>query len=159
MNTVAAAPAVVPDGAGEAYWWFGSLAIVQLGAGQTGGRFTCLKVVAPPFLEIPLHVHRNEDETFVILQGSATFRMGESIATAGPGDLVYGPRNVPHGYVVGSDPVHMLHLFTPGGFEEFVRATAELAPNASAPPPGRGLPDPERLAAALAAYGGEILEG
>jgi quercetin dioxygenase-like cupin family protein len=116
-------PRVVPAGAGDTYRWLGSLTTIRLSNEETGGKLAVLYVVAPASLEMPLHIHRNEDETFVLLEGSATFRIGEILLTAGPGDLVFGPRNIAHGYIVGSEILRMVNVLTPGGFEGFIRET------------------------------------
>jgi hypothetical protein len=72
--------------------------------------------------------------------------------TAGPGDFVFGPRNVPHGFkVTGTTPAHTLILVTPGGFERFVKELSEPAGT----PPSR--PDMAKVMAVAANYGVEIL--
>ncbi len=71
-------------------------------------------------------------------------------ATAG--SYVYGPRDIPHGFkVVGSDPVRMLLMWAPAGFEKMV---IDMATDASAAPVP---PDMKKLMAAAAACGVEIL--
>ncbi len=42
-----------------------------------------------------LHVHPY-DETFVVLQGRARFYVGEHVIDAEAGDVVFGPKGVPH---------------------------------------------------------------
>ena len=48
--------------------------------------------------------------------------------TAGPGDFVFGPKNIPHGFkVTGTTPAQMLLLVSPGGFERFTKNLSEPA--------------------------------
>jgi mannose-6-phosphate isomerase-like protein (cupin superfamily) len=52
-----------------------------------------------PSGEGPL-LHRHAyDEIFVLLEGSATFTVGEETVNAVAGDVVVGPANIPHKFV------------------------------------------------------------
>lgn len=42
-----------------------------------------------------LHVHPY-DETFVVIEGSARYTVGETVIDANAGDIVFGPAGVPH---------------------------------------------------------------
>jgi hypothetical protein len=71
---------------------------------------------------------------------------------AGPGDFVYGPRDIPHGFrVIGTAPARMLLMCAPAGFERFVRDLSMPLDAVPAPP------DMAILVAAAAKYGVEIL--
>ena len=51
-----------------------------------------------------------------ILQGRVAFVCDGKWLTAGPGDFVFGPKNIPHGFkVTGTTPAQMLLLVSPGG--------------------------------------------
>lgn len=150
------ARAIAP-GAGPAYWWFGELATIKLPAEATGGAFSLVEVEAPAGLEVPLHVHHREDETFIVTAGTAEFTIGEERVEATAGSVLYGPRGVPHGYVAGPAGALIHYVFTPGGFEGFVPDTGEPARSRTVPPAGRGEPDSERLEAAVARYGVELI--
>ncbi len=60
-------------GDGEAFWGFGSLWTVEATAEQTGGRVSVIEEVSPRGAVTPLHVHRDDDETFYVLEGEITF--------------------------------------------------------------------------------------
>ena len=75
--TPALEPVAVPSGGGEARWWFDGLAVIRATAADTGGQMTILEITEPPDNETPLHVHHREDEGFWILEGSATFEVGD----------------------------------------------------------------------------------
>ncbi len=153
----AIAPIVTPSDAGEARWWLGGLTVIKATAEQTGGLLTVIEITEPPGFEAGLHVHHREDEGFWILEGDATFTIGESTVAARPGDFLFGPRDVPHGYTVGEAGCRILFILTPGGMEELIRATSEPAAQRTLPPPGRGEPDWETLEIAAQAHGCEIL--
>lgn len=63
-----------------------------------GTNVTLIRYVTDVVGEGPtLHVHPY-DEIFTITEGRARFTVGDKIIDAGPGDVVLGPANVPHGY-------------------------------------------------------------
>jgi mannose-6-phosphate isomerase-like protein (cupin superfamily) len=45
-----------------------------------------------------LHLHRDEDEAWYVLDGRLGFRVGDEDLTAGPGEGVLVPRGTPHTY-------------------------------------------------------------
>jgi mannose-6-phosphate isomerase-like protein (cupin superfamily) len=89
-------PLAVGSDEGEAIWWFGSLAVIKASAAATGGATSLIEITAPPNLEGPLHVHHREEEGFYILEGSATFQIGDQTVEAKAGDYLLGPRDIPH---------------------------------------------------------------
>ena len=156
-NEQALQPIAVAEGHGEARWWLGALAVIKATAADTGGRLTVLEVTDPPGAEAPLHVHHREDEAFWILDGRVTFEVAGQTIGATAGDFVFGPRDVPHRYTVGDAGARMLFILTPGGFEELVRATSDPARTLTLPPAAHPMPDEERMAAAQAAAGCELV--
>jgi quercetin dioxygenase-like cupin family protein len=154
-------PMAVPSTEGEARWWSNGLAVVKATAADTGGQMTILEITEPPDNEAPWHVHHGEDEAFWILDGSATFEVGDQTIEARTGDYLLGPRDIPHRYTTGPDGCRMLFIFTPGGFEDLLRAVSRPAENRTLPPAGNGTPlsdaDAERMQAAIQAHGCELL--
>ena len=155
-------PVAVPSGAGEARWWFDGLAVIKATAADTGGQMTILEITERPNGKGPLHVHHTEDEGFWILEGSATFEVGDQTIEARAGDYVFGPRDIPHRYSTGPDGCRMLFIFTPGGFEELLRAVSRPAAGRTLPPAGDDTPpsdeEMQRMQAAIQAHGCEMLE-
>ena len=156
-TTQTLAPALTRAGEGEARWWFASLAEITLTAEQTGGLLSIIEITEPPGSAGPLHVHHREDETFWILDGEVTFEVGGSTIYASAGDVVFGPRDVPHRYTVGDGGCRMLFIMTPGGFEGLVRDMSVPAQSRTVPPPSDQEPDWEHVAAVAKAYGCELL--
>jgi uncharacterized protein YjlB len=81
-------------------------------------------------------VHAEHDEMWYVLEGRFTFALGDRELTAGPGDVVVGPRGVPHTFRADTADARLLDVHMPGGFERFfiqagVPAT-ELVPPAPA---------------------------
>ena len=152
-------PAAASRNEGEAWWWFGSLAVTKLSAAETGGLMSVVEITEPPGAEAPLHVHHREDETFWILEGEVTFEVGDTTVNAGPGDMAFGPRDVPHRYVVGDAGCRMLFVLTPGGFEGAIRAMSTPARSLTLPPASEAPPDLDGLEDTIATYGCEMLAG
>jgi quercetin dioxygenase-like cupin family protein len=151
------APIALQQGEGEALWFLGALGSIKASAGSTAGAAMVSEWRAPRGHGSPLHVHRSEHEWFYVLDGELTFWVGGSVTVAGAGAFVFGPRDVPHTFLVSSDEARFLLVTEPGGFDEFVRAVSEPATAPTLPPPSVQPPSPEELAAAAAAHGIEIL--
>ena len=82
--------------------------------------------------------------------------VGDARVVLKPGDFAFGPRGVPHGYrVAESGPARLLMMTGDRDFAEFVRELSEPAPSDTLPPPSE--PDLERIVAAAARHGIEIL--
>lgn len=77
----------------------------------------------------PRHVHPEQDEWFRPLQGTYRIEVGDEKFLAGPGDLVFAPRGVPHVWThVEDDPGGMLVAFQPAGkMEAFFHAFTKFA--------------------------------
>lgn len=100
------------------------------------GRFALVEHRLPPkVLAAPVHKHTREDEFSFILEGSVGARFGDEEAVAGPGDLVFKPRDEWHTFWnAGETPARLLEIISPGGLEELFRwldrLTEELSPEA-----------------------------
>jgi quercetin dioxygenase-like cupin family protein len=151
-------PFASPSEDGDAFTFFGSLTWFRATGDQTGGALGLIEHIVPPGAGSPWHVHHNEDESFLILDGEILFLVGQEQQriTAGSGTFVFGPRNIPHGFRNdGSAPARMLLQVTPAGFEQFA---ATLCEPASQPASGSGgPPDMGRVMAEAAKYNIEIL--
>ncbi len=139
-----------------AYWSLGELLTLYATAEQTGGAFSLLEERLPKGAEPPPHVHRREDESFLLLDGELTVRVGDETFAAHPGSFVYCPRDIPHLLTVESGEVRMLTLCTPGGVEQLFVELGEPAAARTLPVHGAE-PDVERVVALAAHYGAEVL--
>jgi quercetin dioxygenase-like cupin family protein len=147
----------VSSDAGQARWWFASLAVIKATAADTGGQLTIIEVTEPPGAAAPLHIHHREDEAFWILDGDVTIVVGDTAIEAHAGDYAVGPRGVPHRYTVGPNGCRMLFICTPGGFEDLVLGMSRPAESRTLPPPSEEEPDWAHVAAVATAHGCELL--
>ena len=99
--------------------------VIRASAESTGGAFSIIEEI-PPLVDTPTHVHAREDEIFYVLEGKHVFRVGDEEHEAGPGDLVFAPRGVPHSQRRLEPGVgRLLAMFSPSGFEGFFRELGE----------------------------------
>lgn len=146
---------VLAPGEGEALWWAGQLATLKATAGTTGGTMTVVEIEVAAGYETPLHIHHREHEGFWILEGRATFTVGDQTIEAPVGTYLFGPQDVPHKWAAGPDGVRMLYLFAPSGFEDMIHAMGEPAPERVAPSPV--FEPPENIGELAAEFGVELL--
>jgi quercetin dioxygenase-like cupin family protein len=153
----AVAPIALRAGEGEALWFLGQLVTIKSSSESTAGRVGVTETLAPRGSGSPLHVHHNEDEWFYVIEGELTFWVGGQVITAPAGSFVYGPREIPHTFIVSSEQARFLLVVEPAGFEGFVRALGQPAQQLEIPPPATEPPDVEAMAKLAAEYGIEIL--
>jgi quercetin dioxygenase-like cupin family protein len=67
----------------------------------------------------PRHVHAEHDEMWYVLEGRFTFALGDREFQAAAGDVVVGPRGVPHTFRADTANSRLLDIHMPGGFERF----------------------------------------
>jgi quercetin dioxygenase-like cupin family protein len=159
--TAASTPAVNPialqEGEGEALWFLGTLATIKASSETTAGRVAVIEQLAPQGAGSPLHVHRREDEWFYVTEGALTFWVDGQVIEAPAVSFVYGPRDIPHTFIVSSPQARFLIVTEPAGFERFIRGFGEPAQTLTIPPPSPPPSDLAPLVAAAAEYGVEII--
>ena len=123
---------------------------------DSGNQMSIVEITSPPGDMPPLHVHRTDDEAWVVLESEVSFFAGSSEPVrVAAGGVAFGPKGVPHTYRVESDgSARMLAICTPGDFAAFVIAASEPADRAELPPPPAG-PPTEAEGTALAAPASE----
>jgi quercetin dioxygenase-like cupin family protein len=100
---------------------------VLLRSEESDGQVAVISSAVPAgFPGPPLHTHEF-DEAFYVLEGELTFEVAGERATAGPGELAFAPRGIPHTYANFSGrAARFLLVCTPAGFERyFARMGAE----------------------------------
>jgi quercetin dioxygenase-like cupin family protein len=142
---------VIPPDAGRSVAAFGTTAVFKLEGCHTGGALSLGVAETPPGAGPPPHVHRLDDEVFVVLEGELSFLTATGWVPAPRGSVVYAPRGAPHTFRnAGPTTSRHLVLTLPSGFDEFYVRCAELFV------PG-GPPDPQQLRAIAAEFGYEFL--
>jgi quercetin dioxygenase-like cupin family protein len=154
-------PSVTPIGLqptqGEALWFLGFLTTIKASTESTDGQVAVIEHLGPRGAGSPLHLHHNEDEWFYVIDGELTFWVGGQLITAPAGSFVYGPKGIPHTFLVSSEQARFLLVGEPAGFEQFMRACSEPAARLEIPPAPTSPPDIAAIAALAAQHGIEIL--
>ena len=143
---------VVPDNGREGF--LGSIGVrFIIDGSEAGERFSLVEhPMSPRALAAPLHSHTREDEYSLVLEGRMGALLGDDVVEAGPGDLVFKPRNQWHTFWnAGDEPCSILEIIAPGGFEKFFDELVDASLV--------GPPDLEWLTAACARYGLEMDPG
>jgi mannose-6-phosphate isomerase-like protein (cupin superfamily) len=118
----------LPDRNEQANWLQtrpGERCLIRVPAADTNGAYSFVEIVSDPGDGTPLHVHRNEDEYLVVLEGTARVAVGDKIFDAAAGTMVTLPRNIPHAWGNRSDlRLRIAGICYPGGVEEALRIIA-----------------------------------
>jgi len=110
---------------------------VLAGGDRTGGQVILGEALLPPMTPGPsLHVHTREDEAAYVIDGVLTVQVGERRLEAGPGTLVWLPRNEPHTFanLSRSTPVRVFGVTTPAGLEGMFEEQARYFAGLDGPP-------------------------
>ena len=101
---------------------------VLLTTEATGGAISVLMAWLKPGEGPGDHVHFNQEEIFFIVEGTYELTVDGQTTTAGPGTIVFIPRNVVHRFKnVGDTTGCMLDWTLPGGQDHYFKAISELA--------------------------------
>jgi quercetin dioxygenase-like cupin family protein len=140
-------PVVTTQEEGENLWFGGGLITFKVTSEQSGGVLCMFEHTAGRGKMTPLHLHPDDDEMAYILEGELLLHIDGVERKAGPGDVVWIPRGVPHAFLVTSEVERSLWVVTPGGvMEAFYRQAGESAS-------GRTLPSTEINLGRLSAAG------
>jgi mannose-6-phosphate isomerase-like protein (cupin superfamily) len=147
MEQTATAPRIITP-AGGAEGFLGSIGVrFMIDGAETGDLFSLVEhPMSPRALAAPLHLHTREDEYSFVLEGRMGALLGDDVVEAGPGDLVFKPRNQWHTFWnAGDEPCRILEIIAPAGFEQFFRELDAMGGAINA--------DPDELIALGARYG------
>jgi len=117
---------------------------------ESGGGFSLVEhPMSARALAAPLHRHLREDEYSYVLEGRMGALLGDEVVEAGPGDLVFKPRNQWHTFWnAGDEPCRILEIIAPAGFEHFFHELSDMG--------GVTAADPQAVADLSARYGLEM---
>lgn len=132
--------------ADERYWFLNSLVVVRASHTEGPDGLSVLDHRVSLGDAPPLHIHRTEDEVFVVLEGELRLVVGGQERRAKAGESFCAPKNVPHGYrVVSPNGARFITVTAHADFECFVKAVARPARGDGMPP--ASAPTPEQIAA------------
>jgi quercetin dioxygenase-like cupin family protein len=132
--------------------FLGGLIHLRAAAADTSGTFALLEHHGERGYNSPLHLHDNDEETFLVLDGELRVEVGAEVHAVGAGGLAILPRGIAHGFVVVSPSARFLTLHTPSGFDRFVAEVGLPLTATDAP-----APDPQELTRVAARHGIQIV--
>src|SRR4029453_1645705 len=148
MKTMAAKVVGPQDGKAG---FLGSIGVrFMIDGDETDRGFSLVEHPMPPrALAAPLHRHTREDEYSFVIEGRMGALLGDEVLEAGPGDLVFKPRNQWHTFWnAGAEPCRILEIISPAGFERFFGELVDMG--------GVTQADPEALVQLNVRYGLEM---
>jgi quercetin dioxygenase-like cupin family protein len=153
-HTAAQATVVAPAD-GELRWYRDRLVTLRLTGEQTADRISIVEVEMPEGATTPLHRQTYDDETLYVLEGSLVVHLDGHESVAGPGAIVFIPRETPHA-LLATVATKLIIFGVPAGQERYFRALSVPAPTRELPPPATAEPHP---AAAIAMQQTAFLNG
>lgn len=128
----------------EAIWFLDSLVEVHIDGADTGGAYEVATFTSPPGMPPP-HIHANESEGVLVLEGEVTLHTAAGPHVVRAGEAGHLPLGEPHTFeVMSPGPARWTSIGVPAGFLDFVRAVGTPAPRRELPVED-GPPDIERL--------------
>ena len=109
---------IVLKGEGRKLNILGDHQLIKLTGKDTDEKFTVIIQDNPPNTQIPMHVHKNEDELYKVIEGAVEFTVDGNTTLLKAGDTIFLPRNIPHTWkVVGTNNATVDLIIFPSGLE------------------------------------------
>jgi quercetin dioxygenase-like cupin family protein len=91
-------------------------------ASATNGSYSVTEILSSPGDSTPVHLHENEDEYILVVEGTARVLYGDKTFDATTGTMIGLARGIPHALGNPTDtPIRLLITARPGGVEELLR--------------------------------------
>ena len=104
----------------------GERCLIRVSAADTNGVYSLVEIVSDAGDGTPIHIHQNEDEHFIILEGTARIASGDKTFDAAAGTAVTLSKGIPHAWCnLSNSPLRMVVIASPGGIEEILRLIAK----------------------------------
>jgi quercetin dioxygenase-like cupin family protein len=145
------APSIKHRPRSKRYFFDVAVGAVCLSGTDTGGAYCLLDLGLAPGMSVPRHTHSREDEAYYVISGELEIVVDDEVFVLKAGDTLVAPRDIPHQLRnSGNAENRYLIMFSPSGFEEFLKVAAVPAPDkATAPtePPAVAVRNVHELAA------------
>lgn len=104
--------------------------VLRASGDETGGAYDVVEATVEPGPGVtPLHVHHENDEAVLVLDGELTVQLDDDLYTLPAGGYAIAPRGVPHTYrSSGSDPARILFVYSPGNHWGYLEEAAAAGP-------------------------------
>jgi len=120
------------ESAGDLFWFEGTLVNIRVSWDTGDDRVSVIEHFMPYGMSPPLHIHRNEDEVFHILEGSLRIIVDGVESVAYAGQAIMAPKGAPHSFRVESaEGARCLTITSGGDLERMIRENGQPASSAS----------------------------
>lgn len=121
---------VGPEGVARFESPAGDDVVVRATGDETDGAYDVLDLEIPSGPGVtPLHVHHENDEATLVIEGELTVRLGDERHVLGPGEFVNAPSGLPHTYRNSGDgPARALFVMSPGNNWKYLKEASEHGP-------------------------------
>ena len=116
-----------PGADSEPFWFLGGRSRILLPGGGTNGALSVMEFLDTAGHAPPRHIHADEDEVWVVLDGEVSFFVADQRLDLHAGQIAHGPRGVPHSYLVRSESARLAVVFSPSCIEEWFSANGTPA--------------------------------
>ena len=106
-------PTILSEQEQQAVWFLGALVRVRTHGSTTAGTLAVLEHNGGRGYSSPLHRHRYDEETFLVLDGELRVDVDGVTKSAGAGAAAILPRGLTHSFVVTSPEARFLTIHTP----------------------------------------------
>lgn len=114
---------------------------IKVSSRDTGGAFAVFEGLVQPLQGPPLHLHRDQDECWHILEGEFRFEVDGREIYGRAGDTVFAPRGTRHTFQnAGRTPGRIVTTVVPGGLDLFFEELEAVVPRGTAPDPAKMVP-------------------
>lgn len=98
---------------------------IRVPASVTNGSYSVTEILSSPGDSTPVHLHENEDEHILVVEGTARVLCGDKTLDATAGTMISLARGIPHAWGNPTDaPIRLMITARPGGVEEVLRLIA-----------------------------------
>ena len=99
--------------------------VMKAEVGDGDGTFYLSETTLETFPGPPPHVHERHLDSFYVLEGTLTLRIGDGTVEAGAGSYAAVPPGNVHTFSnPGGEAVRLLNVMAPGGFEQYLKEAA-----------------------------------
>ena len=105
----------------------GELTYILSTAAETDGKVTVFDAYFPKGAGVPWHIHKMDEELFLVIEGKYTVGIGDEEFELGPGEMAIAGLDVPRAFWATTDNARMIVINAPGGpAEGFIRYMQSL---------------------------------
>jgi mannose-6-phosphate isomerase-like protein (cupin superfamily) len=134
-TNAADAKALSPDGGKRLALGPGVDMIFKVSGDEVDGLFDYFEIRVGHLGGPPLHSHPAQHETFHVIEGELTIKVGDQMVEAKAGDYVYIPKGIVHGYInlkEGTTARAVCNV-APGGFDKYMEELSQYMSTAHPP--------------------------